>query len=63
MRRTMPLESGAPGATRWGKGPGEPDVRRFLQGPQRRGFELARAIRIFLEFMRGSAHCTSRGRA
>jgi hypothetical protein len=28
-------------------------VRRFLQGPQQRRYELARAIRIFLEFIRG----------
>lgn len=26
---------------------------RFLQGPQSRGFELRRAVRIFLEFIRG----------
>jgi uncharacterized protein (TIGR00730 family) len=37
----------------WGSGDGHPDVRRFLQGPQRRSFELARAARIFLELIRG----------
>lgn len=37
----------------WGKAAGPPEVRRFLQGPQRRGFELGRAIRIGIEFMRG----------
>ena len=28
-------------------------AERFLQGPQRREFELARAVRIFFEMMRG----------
>jgi uncharacterized protein (TIGR00730 family) len=28
-------------------------VLRFLRGPQRRGFELVRAARIFVEFVRG----------
>jgi uncharacterized protein (TIGR00730 family) len=37
----------------WGKGPRVPEVMRFLQGPQRRGFELARAIRIFFELLSG----------
>jgi hypothetical protein len=32
---------------------GAPDVTRFLEGPQPRGFELRRAARIFLEFLRG----------
>jgi len=30
-----------------------PEEIRFLEGPQNRSFELARAVRIFLEFMRG----------
>ena len=30
-----------------------PEVIRFLEGPQTRDFELARAFRIFLEFVRG----------
>jgi hypothetical protein len=37
----------------WGKRESSPEVRQFLQGPQTRGFELARAIRIFGEFMKG----------
>ncbi len=37
----------------WGKREQSPEVRQFLQGPQTRGFELARAIRIFGEFMKG----------
>src|SRR5215469_5121652 len=41
------------GAERWGKADPSPEVRRFLQGPQPRGFELVRAIRIFAELMRG----------
>ena len=40
-------------AARWGVGGHPPEVTRFLEGPQRRGFELRRAIRIFFEFMRG----------
>ncbi len=38
---------------RWGEGPPVPEVQRFLQGPQPRGFELVRAVRIFCELMRG----------
>lgn len=37
----------------WGKEAGAPEEIRFLQGPQQRGFELGRAVRIFFEFMRG----------
>ena len=36
----------------WGHG-ARPEVRRFLQGPQPRRSELLRAIRIFVEFVRG----------
>jgi uncharacterized protein (TIGR00730 family) len=43
----------APSLTQWGKTPGEPQVVRFLQGPQRRGFELVRAVRIFFELLKG----------
>jgi uncharacterized protein (TIGR00730 family) len=37
----------------WGKTPGTSEEIRFLQGPQRRSFELRRTIRIFFEFLRG----------
>lgn len=37
----------------WGKWPGRPHVAGFLRGPQRRGFELRRAIGIFWEFLYG----------
>jgi uncharacterized protein (TIGR00730 family) len=37
----------------WGVAPGAADVVRFLQGPQKRLAELARAARIFTEFVRG----------
>jgi uncharacterized protein (TIGR00730 family) len=37
----------------WGQGSPTPEVSRFLQGPQPRGFELARAVRIFCELIRG----------
>ena len=43
---------GAPGPD-WGKDPGPPDVIRFLEGPQPRGFELWHAVQIFAEFIRG----------
>jgi uncharacterized protein (TIGR00730 family) len=40
---------------RWEEDSGEavPEVKRFLQGPQPRGFELARALRIFWELIHG----------
>jgi uncharacterized protein (TIGR00730 family) len=47
-----PLEP-AKSQTQWGKGPAAPEVTLFLQGPQQRGFELTRAVRIFCEIMRG----------
>jgi uncharacterized protein (TIGR00730 family) len=37
----------------WGKEPGSPEVVQFLEGPQKRTSELARAIRIFFEFIKG----------
>lgn len=37
----------------WGSTPGAPEVVRFLEGPQKRAAELARATRIFFEFLRG----------
>src|SRR5574337_554578 len=37
----------------WGVTPGAPEVVRFLEGPQQRLAELARATRIFFEFLRG----------
>jgi uncharacterized protein (TIGR00730 family) len=40
-------------AYRWGTGVSAPEVARFLLGPQRRLSELVRAVRIFLELMRG----------
>jgi uncharacterized protein (TIGR00730 family) len=38
---------------RWPEGPPRPEEIRFLQGPQPRGFELVRALRIFWELIRG----------
>jgi len=40
----------------WGKKSPVPEVKAFLQGPQTRGFELARALRIFWEFIKGFRH-------
>ena len=39
--------------TDWGKGPPLPEEAKFLQGPQPRGHELVRAVRIFWEVLRG----------
>src|SRR6185369_6758309 len=49
-----PPQSGpAPSTTNWGKAPPVPEIRQFLQGPQKRGFELRRAVSIFFEILRG----------
>ena len=37
----------------WGKGAPVPEVIKFLEGPQKRSFELSRAVQIFFEMMRG----------
>ena len=37
----------------WDRSSTPPDVVRFLRGPEPRGTELVRAIRIFTEFIRG----------
>lgn len=48
---------GDPAPTHWGQEivghPTDPAMIRFLRGPQRRGFELWRAIKIFWECVRG----------
>jgi uncharacterized protein (TIGR00730 family) len=43
----------AASTTHWGKAPPPSEIKQFLQGPQRRGFELGRALSVFLEIMRG----------
>ena len=40
-------------STEWGKVPGHPDDRRLLAGPERRGSELLRLVRITTDFVRG----------
>ncbi len=42
-----------PSRPAWGEVSGGHDVVRFLEGPQHPGLEVARAIKIFLEFLRG----------
>ena len=37
----------------WGKSTTSPQEFLFLEGPQRRSFELGRAVRIFLQFIHG----------
>jgi uncharacterized protein (TIGR00730 family) len=52
-----PPEAPAPSTSTWGKETRKPDEeQRFLRGPQPRGSELMRAVRIFLEFMHGFRH-------
>lgn len=50
---TPELARPAASTTQWGKRPPVPEITQFLQGPQARGLELWRAVRIFLEFMKG----------
>lgn len=52
----QPLDGPAQSGTNWGKAPPPQEVVRFLQGPQRRGLELASAVRIFVEIIRGFRH-------
>src|SRR5688500_6986481 len=42
-----------PAPKRWGKNGSSNGERLFLQGPQPRRFELARAVRIFMELVKG----------
>jgi uncharacterized protein (TIGR00730 family) len=50
----VPLDGPAQSETNWEKAaPPLPEVVKFLQGPQRRGFELFSALRIFFELIRG----------
>src|SRR5208283_2310672 len=50
---TEPDQHSSEGSHRWGKAPGPLEEIRFLQGPQARGLELWRAVRIFWELMGG----------
>jgi hypothetical protein len=52
-RAAIAAASGPAGAPGWGREGARPEVLGFLQGPQPRGLELARVLRIFLELMRG----------
>jgi hypothetical protein len=53
----VPAPSEAPNASeqaaQWGKGKLEPEVIRFLQGPQERSFDFGQAVKIFVEIIRG----------
>lgn len=53
LERDRPAASPDRLATRPEVGPVDPEVTRFLQGPQRRGLELMQAVRIFAELIRG----------
>jgi uncharacterized protein (TIGR00730 family) len=48
----LPSEA-AKSSTQWGKGPPAAEEARFLQGPQPRGSELLRAVRLFWETISG----------
>jgi hypothetical protein len=43
----------ASSTTQWGKASPDAEIRQYLQGPQRRSFELGRALGVFFEIMRG----------
>jgi uncharacterized protein (TIGR00730 family) len=49
----QPQTGPAPSTTDWGKAPPVPEITQFLQGPQKRSFELVRAVGIFFEILRG----------
>ena len=49
--RVAPGSGGA--LSSWGRAPGAPEMLSFLQGPQRRGLELARVLRVLVELLRG----------
>jgi uncharacterized protein (TIGR00730 family) len=49
----QPQTGPATSTTQWGKAPPAPEITQFLQGPQKRSFELGRAVRIFFEIMHG----------
>jgi uncharacterized protein (TIGR00730 family) len=54
---TLPLRLVPPPADAdWGKSSADPDERRFLLGPRRRTSELAFALRILGEMIRGFRH-------
>ena len=50
---TPETELRPPSRGSWGAGTTDPEERRFLAGPQPRLVELLRALRIFVEFIRG----------
>ncbi len=51
----MPEDAGSrpPASHAWGKSTRSPEEGHFLSGPQRRGSELARLLRIMAGFIRG----------
>lgn len=49
QRQSGPARS----TTHWGKAPPVPEIVQFLQGPQKRTFELGRAVGIFFEIVSG----------
>ena len=48
-----PQTGPASSTTDWGKAPPVPEITQFLQGPQKRTFELGQAVGIFFEIMSG----------
>jgi hypothetical protein len=51
VEKAAAAQSGEP--PRWGKGTENPEDGRFLEGPQTRTSELARLVRVGLDFVRG----------
>ena len=58
----QPQAGPAPSTTDWGKGPPVPEITQFLQGPQKRGFEMGRAFGIFFEIIAASVRSISSAR-
>ncbi|MEI9936880.1 MAG: TIGR00730 family Rossman fold protein [Pseudomonadota bacterium] len=48
-----PPPAGTTSHDQWGKGTRDPSERQFLRGPRPRGLELAEAVRIFRECVKG----------
>lgn len=52
----QPQRQPASSTTQRSKAPPVPEIKQFLQGPQKRGFELWPAVAIFFEIIRGYRH-------
>jgi uncharacterized protein (TIGR00730 family) len=53
LGRPLRAAGGVAPAPAWERGAPAPEALQFLRGPERRGVELRRAVRVFLEVVRG----------